>query len=149
MNKELIYEEIITNIFPSGNVGETKLIVKNNTVSIHNNETHNPGDKIYFFKRTDGFTTFAEHVYEQPSNDLLALAGAFKTILTQHFGPGSETNTSINESTVVSYFIERQLSRISTQWDTGDAQLLKEAFVKIKEWTKDNTTWSFPWHLVN
>lgn len=112
-------------------------------------ETHIPGTEIFYFKHYHGVADLYFFTYEKPSIELITLASAFRSILKEHFGENAEINKNITKSSVIAYFLERQVNRTATQFDAGDVQLLKEGFDQIIHWTKDGTIWTFPWDLID
>lgn len=154
MNNKLQYILKALELFPPENLEKgTVTFDDEGNASIYQVDpytgSHIPGTKVYDVYHIDGACDIQEFIYESPSDDLINLAQAFRSILREHFGENAETDQTITKQYVTKYFLQRQVSRTATQFDSGDAQLLNEGFNKISEWTRDGTTWTFPWYILD
>ena len=83
------------------------------------------------------------------NSSLLGVAKAFRDILRLHFGATAETDTAITEAHIKMYFALKRANGTLNATDTMDAMILFNGFETIKAWTMDNTSWSFPWEVLD
>lgn len=142
--------EFCASYFPSNNVSDTIVARSGTVIRIHSvGEKQLPDTDYYKFSRTNGVVTFSSIQTAPITPGLVQDAGAFKSLLTVHFGLGAETNTAITESYVTSYFVTRRLDGTGSINDTADALILQTLFMKLKSVSIDGTTWSLPWDDLN
>lgn len=144
-----IAEMCAKQLFPSGNVESVVLGNINDLVFEHAyGEQMDTNAEYYVFSRNSGSVQIDALNLPDITEDVLIQANTFKSLINLHFGVGAETNKTITQNYVVSYFVNRRINGTADINDASDALILQNLFQSLSGFTPDGTTWSFPWEAL-
>ena len=80
---------------------------------------------------------------------VIPIAKLYRSILRTLFGDNAEINTDISQAYVMKYFTDQIVENGSlTPLQLTQETVLQTGFQTLTQFTKDGTTWSFPWSFV-